>query len=811
MKRQIRQISGQATLFKVLKHNTSTSDKSNETPNEDIASTAVTEIQNAVDLCSADSKTPKPSASTRSVSETYSMSISPNVPEKTPHSLGPYLDIGNQDIKNRLRMADNQKYSVLKTRFEPIRGWVAPLRECGKKSRRVPDFVFDSEQYPYLRYSPMLDGVFCAPCHAFNATDNVLVARPLTDWSNAKRVVDSHKNSKEHLNALAMSDNFVKICNKEEQSIVEFGSDAYRKKVFNNRQALVSIIEGIIVCGRQNLALRGKTDEKSNIRALINYRARADSTLKKHIDTAPKHATYISPSIQNEFISLCGQQISKAIIQRCKNAKYFTILADESADVSDIEQFAFCIRYVDRETSGIHVVREEFVSFVSTESTTGEALHALLSAELRKHDLNPTLVVGQGYDGAGNMQGRIRGVQARFSEEYPNAKYVHCRNHRLNLAICHACRVAFVQSMFTIVGDILFFMTCSPKRLAIYKHHNDNGEKLRKLCPTRWSQHSESVSAFHKNFSAISETMTDLQVIRGMDTKTVSSAAAFQKAMLSFDFIIALCAVSGPLDILNPLSDSMQDPNCDLVKASDHALTLHGLLQEKRNDQAAYDSIWQKSVDLANREGVPVTRPRVAARQCHRNNIPADTVKEYWRLNLYLPFMDHLLFEIQDRLCIALPRMKAQYLLSHKIGQLTPLIVDEIKHEYAPYIEAEAMDVELEVWKHKIAQGGVFERLAESVDETYQTLPNLHTILKILLTMPVSTASAERSFSSLRRLKTYLRSTMTEQRLTGLALMHIHRSHEINTEQVLQDFDASGHRRIVLAFGRAENESSDDE
>lgn len=111
MQRQIRQIPRQATLFKVLKHNTSTSDKSNETPNEDIASTAMTEIQNAI--CSADGKTPQPSGSTRSVSETYSLSISSNVPEKTPHSLGPYVDIGNQYIKNRLRMADNQKYSVL--------------------------------------------------------------------------------------------------------------------------------------------------------------------------------------------------------------------------------------------------------------------------------------------------------------------------------------------------------------------------------------------------------------------------------------------------------------------------------------------------------------------------------------------------------------------------------------------------------------------------------------------------------------------------------------------------------------------------
>jgi hypothetical protein len=184
-------------------------------------------------------------------------------------------------------------------------------------------------------------------------------------------------------------------------------------------------------------------------------------------------------------------------------------------------------------------------------------------------------------------------------------------------------------------------------------------------------------------------------------------------------------------------------------------------------------------------------------------------VEGYWRLNLYLPFMDHLLSQIEDRLCIALPRMKAQYLLSNKIGQLTPAILEEIKHEYAPFIDGEAFDAELEVWKHQIAHGAVFEKLINAVDATYQFFPNIHKVLKVLLTMPVSTASAERSFSGLRRLKTYLRSTMTEQRLTGLALLHIHRSHVIDIDQVLNRFDASGHRRIALAFNNVERENSD--
>jgi hypothetical protein len=44
-------------------------------------------------------------------------------------------------------------------------------------------------------------------------------------------------------------------------------------------------------------------------------------------------------------------------------------------------------------------------------------------------------------------------------------------------------------------------------------------------------------------------------------------------------------------------------------------------------------------------------------------------------------------------------------------------------------------------------------------------------VMKIVLTMPVSTCTDERSFSCLRRLKTYLRSTMTQEILNHLAIL----------------------------------------
>ena len=76
-------------------------------------------------------------------------------------------------------------------------------------------------------------------------------------------------------------------------------------------------------------------------------------------------------------------------------------------------------------------------------------------------------------------------------------------------------------------------------------------------------------------------------------------------------------------------------------------------------------------------------------------------------------------------------------------------------------------------------------------------LPNLNTIFRILLTMPVSSATCERSFSTLRRLKNYMRNSMGNDRLSDLALLNIHQDIEVDLDQFLKDFD-DGSRRIDL-------------
>ena len=78
--------------------------------------------------------------------------------------------------------------------------------------------------------------------------------------------------------------------------------------------------------------------------------------------------------------------------------------------------------------------------------------------------------------------------------------------------------------------------------------------------------------------------------------------------------------------------------------------------------------------------------------------------------------------------------------------------------------------------------------------------PNVHILFKLLLVLPISTATAERTFSSLRILKTWLRSTMAEERLSGLALMYLHRSIPIVSKDIIEKWYNLCNRRIQLSF-----------
>ena len=87
-----------------------------------------------------------------------------------------------------------------------------------------------------------------------------------------------------------------------------------------------------------------------------------------------------------------------------------------------------------------------------------------------------------------------------------------------------------------------------------------------------------------------------------------------------------------------------------------------------------------------------------------------------------------------------------------------------------------------------------------SLDLCDKTLyPAIHSLLSIFATPPVSTATPERTFSVLKYLKSYLRSSTGEERLSRLALAFIHRDIDVEkTVDLIVDLFAAKKRKIML-------------
>ena len=156
------------------------------------------------------------------------------------------------------------------------------------------------------------------------------------------------------------------------------------------------------MCGRQNIPLRGhredskhledKTNNPGNFQTLLNFRIESgDEILKGHFETASKNATYSSKTIQNELIFCFGKYIRETIVEEIKQAKFFSLIADEASDSSQKEQMSLVLRFID----GNGEIREEFIQFLHCESTTSDKLTNIIKKAVKDLTLDLNDARGQ--------------------------------------------------------------------------------------------------------------------------------------------------------------------------------------------------------------------------------------------------------------------------------------------------------------------------------------------------------------------------------------------------------------------------------
>ena len=177
---------------------------------------------------------------------------------------------------------------------------------------------------------------------------------------------------------------------------------------------------------------------------------------------------------------------------------------------------------------------------------------------------------------------------------------------------------------------------------------------------------------------------------------------------------------------------------------------------------------------------VTLVKPRTTTVQRHRANAGHnDQPSDYYRINVFYPFIDHVVGELETRFSIQHEGLiAAQNLLPLYLPKLTDRHIEKIKDYFSKHLdfsEKSNFDAELARWKMKHAMEPESEQEGAMPDCSPQEFPAIHKVLSIFLTTPVGSVSCERSFSALRRLKLWTRSSMTEDRLSGLAMLLIHR------------------------------------
>ena len=106
---------------------------------------------------------------------------------------------------------------------------------------------------------------------------------------------------------------------------------------------------------------------------------------------------------------------------------------------------------------------------------------------------------------------------------------------------------------------------------------------------------------------------------------------------------------------LKPLSNLM----AAATEADDDVKTLRHI----RGDDGAWQKLYADTKRLAITQNIEPTKPRTTGRQMHRDNLPGDTPKLYWKRSVFYPLLDLLATEIESRIITPKDRFLAQYLI----------------------------------------------------------------------------------------------------------------------------------------------------
>ncbi|XP_062541722.1 uncharacterized protein LOC134209723 [Armigeres subalbatus] len=213
----------------------------------------------------------------------------------------------------------------------------------------------------------------------------------------------------------------------------------------------------------------------------------------------------------------------------------------------------------------------------------------------------------------------------------------------------------------------------------------------------------------------------------------------------------------------------------------------------KLRNEAKFKVIWEETVTMTG------------------GNSDGKQFKQYFKT--YISIIDRIISELDERFADLNKQSYLSLLDSTKFkaycDKFPKELVDDVCSRFSNFDKVKLTN-ELKVFytKDEFAGRKVAEIMNVLVTNNLEDIfSETHRLARLILTLPSTTASVERSFSILRRIKTYLRSTMAEERLKWLMLMSVENAllHQLKLDsnffdEIIDRFARRVDRRVQLLY-----------
>ena len=650
--------------------------------------------------------------------------------------------------------------------------------EVQQKGRKTFTRHFSTKMYDatsWLCGCSKLQKLFCWPCLLFSNEKNVWSKAGFDDLTNFHKAQKRHSLSQSHIQAQIQLKQFGKtriefsLCEQSRLSV-----EAHNETVRKNRRIISHFIKVACFLGKQELAFRGHDESpgslnRGNYVELLYERADMDPELQEHLNNSTVFSG-LSSNIQNDIILSVSEYMIQEIKKDIRQAGFVAIILDETTDITTKSQLSTVIRYVNNDS-----VEERFVSFTNvSDDRSASALAQHVFSILTEYDCEKKLIA-QTYDGAAVMAGEHRGLQVRVREKCPQAVFVHCYAHRLNLVLSQTvsyikeCKIFFI----TLAGFGTFFSKSTKRTEAL---DSEVKKRFPSLVATRWNYNSrllETVYEYRKEINNVLKSMSENA--DKWDTETVITAAGLISKLQDFNFNFLLVIFSLIFPHSDTLFQVLQKKAFDINFCVSKIENFTAHLTRLRED---FDSIWDKTemaISHIDNDLLPSKRRKL-------ETISGQDNKMSYR-RLFFEIIDVIKSNVSHRFSDAC-KLKFLRLLDVKNFQnfqkhFPEEELSNLKESYGNFFDFPRLRSELSVLykEEEMHKESIIELHRYLINSDLEDIiPEVCRLVQLIVTIPASSASAERSFSALKRIKTYLRNSQDQDRMSSLALLSIEKA-----------------------------------